>query len=349
MARISTLMTIWMFGVLLAPFDAQAQSASENRCFPWQEFRDGACVAKAEPAPGQSRQLTTTPREDPPPAAAPVIVPPAPAPLAAATQPAIICDGGVRTGDTCSCPDGFTLLPAVSGSGGSCVRRNAENCRGGSLTAAGICLCDGHVTMSGETYALEFLAGKCVPKRCPESSYLKEGKCVASNDTRFSFTCRTGYIPDDHIASTEAAGLQCAPDPTFCPRDAKRTDGTCAKTSAIGIACFEGYCTCGPNADWVNYLCQCNAPYRNVGGSCVAEPSLSTSEKARPELQSADPAPSHNPCPRGMVRTRSGKCAVAATRLPSIGELGHRYERAYRYRDFPSQQGPAQQPDPMRR
>ena len=85
------------------------------------------------------------------------------------------------------------------------MRSDAENCRGGVLTVAGVCLCDGRVTMSGEPYALEFLTGKCVPKRCPDQTYLKEGKCVASSDTRFSFTCRTGYIPDDASASTAAA------------------------------------------------------------------------------------------------------------------------------------------------
>jgi hypothetical protein len=215
------------------------------------------------------------------------------------------------------------------------VRSNAENCRGGVLTVAGVCLCDGRVTMSGETYALEFLAGKCVPKRCPDSSYLREGKCVASNDTRFSFTCRTGYIPDDHIASTATDGLRCVPDPTFCPGEAKRKDGSCAKTSAIGIACFEGRCTCGPNADWANYLCQCTAPYRNVNGVCVTTSTAAVDEKGKPELQSTEPSPKRKACPRGTVRTQSGNCVAARPRVPSAGEIGVYYERAQRYREYP--------------
>ena len=146
MARLSALMTLSLCGVLLAPLAglAQSQSEPENRCFPWQELRDGTCVAKAVPvetAPGQSRQLTTTPRDEPPAAAAPVAPPPAPpvviappppplaAPVAAAPAAApavaILCDGGTVTGNACSCPGGYTLLPASSGSGGTCVRSNA--------------------------------------------------------------------------------------------------------------------------------------------------------------------------------------------------------------------------------
>ena len=209
-------------------------------------------------------------------AARPSLPPPVPPPPTLRLPPVaaapinVFCDGGTVSGSTCTCPADYTLLPATSGNGGTCVRSNAENCRGGVQTVAGICLCDGRVTMSGENYALEFLGGKCVPKRCPDRSYLKDGKCVASNDTRFSFTCRTGYIPDDTIPSTAATGLHCVPDPTFCPAELKQKNGACGKSAAIAIDCFEGRCTCGPNADWVNYLCQCTAPYRNVNGACVS-------------------------------------------------------------------------------
>jgi hypothetical protein len=359
-ARLSTLMALSICGALLAPAGGFAQSDAGSRCFPWQELRDGVCVAKpGEATPsGQSRQLTTTPRDDPPPATSPSTVPPAAAvptapvapPLGAAAAPvvpppvspppvpapsvAIICDGGTVAGTACTCPGGYTLLPATTGGGGTCVRSNAENCRGGVLTVAGICLCDGRVTMSGETYALEFLAGKCVPKRCPDKSYLKDGKCTASNDTRFSFTCRTGYIPDDKVSGTAATGLRCVPDPTFCPPGAKRKDGTCT-TAAIAIDCFEGRCTCGPNADWVNYLCQCTAPYRNVNGTCVT--AAADAEKKKPELQSTDPSPTRKACPRGTVRAQSGNCVAARPRLPSAGDLGGYYER-YRYREYPSGQ-----------
>src|SRR5689334_23942881 len=74
-ARFLTLMAIAVCGALLAPASAFAQSNQENRCFPWQELRDGACVAKPPQAPGQSRQLTTTPRDDPPAEATPVAPP----------------------------------------------------------------------------------------------------------------------------------------------------------------------------------------------------------------------------------------------------------------------------------
>jgi hypothetical protein len=363
--RLPALMTLSLCGVLLAPLAglAQSQFEPENRCFSWQELRDGTCVAKAAPvesAPGQSRQLTTTPRDDPPPAAAPVAPPPAPpvaiappplaAPVAAAPAAApavaILCDGGTVTGNACSCPGGYTLLPATSGSGGTCVRSNAENCRGGVLTVAGVCLCDGRVTMSGEIYALEFLGGKCVPKRCAEQTFLQDGKCVATNDTRFSFTCRTGYIPDNSAPNTAATGLHCVPDPTFCPGDGKRKDGACAARSAIAIDCFEGRCTCGPNADWVNYLCQCTAPYRNVNGTCVTAATASTEpagEKSKPELQS-EPSQKQKACPRGTVRTHSGNCVAARPRVPDAGDVGAYYQRAQRYREYPIPQRPDHMP-----
>jgi len=350
--RLLTLMAISVCA-LLAPLAGFAQPGPDNRCFPWQELRDGACIAKDAPA-SQSRQLTTTPRDDPPPSAAPAIVPPPlpspPAPPIAAAPPvatpppvAILCDGGTVTSGACTCPGSHTLLPATSGSGGTCVRSNAENCRGGVLTVAGVCLCDGRVTMSGEIYALEFLGGKCVPKRCPDKSYLKDGKCVAGNDTRFSFTCRTGYIPDDSNPSTVATGLRCVPDPSFCPPDAKRKDGSCTKTSAIAIDCFEGRCTCGPNADWVNYLCQCTAPYRNVNGVCVTASTASVDEKSKPELQSTEPSHKGKACPRGTVRAKSGNCVAVRPRVPDVGEIGAYYQRAQRYRDYPLQ-GPNQMP-----
>jgi hypothetical protein len=102
----------------------------------------------------------------------------------------VVCDGGSRVEGKCSCPAGFDLLPANANAAGSgtCVKTNAENCLGGEMTVAGACFCSGRVTMSGESYALELVGGKCIPKRCPEHTYLRDGKCVASNDTGFGFT-----------------------------------------------------------------------------------------------------------------------------------------------------------------
>jgi hypothetical protein len=80
----------------------------------------------------------------------------------------------------CVCPAGFSLRPAGDGAaGGTCVETNAENCLGGELTVSGICQCNAQVVMSGETYELEFVRGKCLPKRCPVLTIAKDGKCVS--------------------------------------------------------------------------------------------------------------------------------------------------------------------------
>ena len=71
------------------------------------------------------------------------------------------------------------MPPLGGGSGGTCVRTDAANCQGGELTVSGTCTCNRQVIMSGETYALEYTNGKCVPKRCPISTEMRDGKCTA--------------------------------------------------------------------------------------------------------------------------------------------------------------------------
>ncbi len=223
MIRLATAIVILIGSLAVATVPARAQqNAPERMCFPWQEFRDGACVATsgavpapsvqcsggtadtegrcvcpanthldagacvADVSPSPSRQLTTTIRE---------------------SVETIACDGGTVTSGTCTCPADFRLLPAASGKGGACVRTNAENCLGGDLTVAGSCLCIGRVTMSGETYALELLGGKCVPKRCPVDTYLKAGQCVASNDRILSL-----HLP--HRLHPRRSKSRLAPDRT---------------------------------------------------------------------------------------------------------------------------------------
>ncbi|OAE98571.1 hypothetical protein AYJ54_34020 [Bradyrhizobium centrolobii] len=184
----------------LAPWPGQTQdSATADRCFPWQEFHNGVCVAK--PAPLAPPPLPAAPAPSPPlnssigptergdsanPPACPAnshfdpagggCVADAPArPVTPRTLTTITCNGGMASNGQCVCPAGFDLMPAGSDPGGTCVRTHAENCLGGAMTVSGQCLCTGQVTMSGQVYDLEFSKGKCVPKRCP-----REGPCATA-------------------------------------------------------------------------------------------------------------------------------------------------------------------------
>ena len=192
---------------------SQSNSATDHGCFPWQEFRNGQCVAKptntAPPAPAPA---VTPPAVTPP-------APPAPPSLAAgpcleggfknsagecacptgthadiasgrcaadiAVQPEnLTCDGGTLSNGACVCPSGFNLMPAAGNAGGgTCVRTDAENCQGGELTVSGRCLCNGQVTISGETYLLAYSNGKCLPMSCPISA-MKDSKCGATASTQ---------------------------------------------------------------------------------------------------------------------------------------------------------------------
>ncbi|WP_156927978.1 hypothetical protein [Bradyrhizobium sp. Tv2a-2] len=200
------------------PIRAQANKDSDLQCFPWQEMRNGRCVAKPvatppppapaaapAPAPPPPPQLSTDPclrnlssqckcaasthldatsgtcvADAPVAPVAPPVAPATPKPVVA-----IVCTGGTVTDGACICPSGFNLM-SIDGSpanGGTCVKAHADNCLGGELTVSGICLCTGQVVMSGETYGLEYVNGKCVPKRCPEQTVLKSGKCLAISTT----------------------------------------------------------------------------------------------------------------------------------------------------------------------
>jgi hypothetical protein len=305
----------------------------EGKCFPWQEFRQGKCVAK--PMPGQ---LAPTKCIGGTSNASGQCACPANTHLDAGsgscvadTTPArkasddVVCDGGTLTDGRCACPAGFDLVPAggtVAG-GGTCLKTNAPNCLGGESTVAGTCFCNGRVTMSGDSYALELVGGKCVPKRCPEHTYLKQGKCLAGSDKGFGFTCRTGYLPDEANPGTAATGLHCLPDPTFCDASLKHRDGSCPKSAAVAIDCFEGKCVCrDPHADWLNYLCQCSAPYRNVNGTCVFDAAGRTApgpgDKSKP-VQASEPSGEparRRACGRGMIRAH-GACVPVRPRHPS--------------------------------
>jgi hypothetical protein len=103
-------------------------------------------------------------------------------PFGRKTADKLVCDGGSVTNGRCACPAGFALMPdSLNSGGGTCVKSHTESCLGGELTVDGKCLCNGQVVMSGETYLLEHVRGKCVPKQCPVQTLLRDGKCVATS------------------------------------------------------------------------------------------------------------------------------------------------------------------------
>lgn len=187
----------------------------ESQCFPWQVLKDGFCVPKPTKAPpsapivsnpcdeGEQRNLSL--RCHCPPgkhhdqvsgqcvanaivAPKPIVTPQpivTPKPIVTSKpRESMICDGGTLSGGTCACPAGFQLMPTGHAvGGGTCVKLHAENCLGGELTVSGTCLCNGQVVMSGKTYGLEDVGGKCLPKRCPMHTVLKGGQCIAAFST----------------------------------------------------------------------------------------------------------------------------------------------------------------------
>jgi hypothetical protein len=226
MTRIFAAAAILISLAFSTSYPAHSQSnrnlATDNGCFPWQDFKNGQCVAKSSqtpppplpaPAPAEAPQAVAPPAPPPPPPP-PVVANPCPdgsrnqsgqcvcLPNTSYDTPsgrcladsltrtpdiAIVCEGGTATNGACVCPSGFRLMPAAGNAGGgTCVRTNAENCLGGELTASGKCLCSGKVTMDGETYLLEYSSGKCLPMRCPVTALLHDGRCVATPSPQLS-------------------------------------------------------------------------------------------------------------------------------------------------------------------
>jgi hypothetical protein len=149
----------------------------------------------------------------------------------------------------CVCPAGFNLRPASDGAaGGYCVKTNAENCLGGEMTVAGACQCNAQVVMSGQTYDLEFVRGKCVPKLCPVLTVAKDGKCVATSAKS------DGVEPDTKAgaASPKALNEEASDDDEHrrpCGHGMIRTRSGCAPShrrhpgyaAPVGLGGYPGY------------------------------------------------------------------------------------------------------------
>jgi hypothetical protein len=303
MNRFSAAAAISFLLFLIAPQAATAQT--DQGCFPWQELRDGRCVAKPSqapsppslaatpPEPGISDQCATgsrnlspqctcpinmhydrpsgtcladasaPPSPPPVPLAAPAPpAPPAPPPLLPAPNPVTVCEGGKVINGGCACPAGFHVMP-VNGvaAGGRCVKTDAENCLGGEMTVSGTCQCNGQVRMSGDVYLLEFVKGKCIPKRCPVQTVLKDGKCTTAALTPAAEPEETGKVARAKDANTE-------------PKD------------------------------------------KDV-------------QKDKDTSKNADDEEHRHRCGRGMVRTPAGECVAARRRAPNGEAAARQYYRMY--------------------
>jgi hypothetical protein len=203
---------------LFVSLPVYSQSDSDDQCFPWQEYRDGRCVPKPSSAPA-APAIPTPPAPTIPPS--PPLAPVVAAPDAAPAPPLrIVCDGGTVSGGQCACPAGFKLTPADGAAFGTCVRTDADNCLGGELTVAGVCHCTGQVTMSGEVYGLEYVNGKCLPKRCPIDAVSKGSRCVAVSDTD-----KAG--PDESRPTSPSASSTEEPERPHCGHGMIRTRSGC--------------------------------------------------------------------------------------------------------------------------
>jgi hypothetical protein len=214
-----TAILIGLIFSISSPARSQSNSATDYGCFPWQEYRNGECVAKSgngrpPPLPSDTQPAVAPPPPPLPPAPPPpppVVAAPCPdggarnasgqcpcpagthldaasarcvADIAARKPENFVCDGGTASNGSCLCPSGYNLMPTGgNASGGICVRTNAENCQGGQQTVSGRCMCNGQVTMSGETYLLEFTNGKCLPMHCPVTALLRDGKCGTTSSS----------------------------------------------------------------------------------------------------------------------------------------------------------------------
>lgn len=216
MTRLSAAAAIAICLLFGFPLPARSQpdrtAPAESQCFPWQELKDGFCVPKPAtttpaapiisnpcdkggqrnlslrcPCPPSSHrdqasgQCVANAIVAPKPIAAPKpVVTPHPIVIPKPGK-AVICGGGTLSGGACVCPAGFHLMPAANAAGGgTCVKLHAQNCLGGELTVSGTCLCNSVVVMSGKTYELEDIGGKCLPKRCPLHTVLRGNHCIST-------------------------------------------------------------------------------------------------------------------------------------------------------------------------
>jgi len=295
MTRISTTAAAILIGLaFFNSLPAAAQSDEDAQCFPWQEYRNGRCVAKPTQAP------PPMPEPSPAPAAigscdggtrglsgqcvcpvnthldaighctadvAPPLPPVAsPAPVRKADDN-LVCDGGSVSNGQCICPSGFKVVATTANTnGGMCVKTNAENCLGGELTVSGTCLCSGQVVMSGETYLLEYTNGKCVPKHCPVQTQWQNGKCVALSAVSPSPEpeAKAKPVPSKEVPKESADEDDQRP---HCGRGMVRTKNGCvaARRKVPTISVPPGFA--GPPSNLSKYY----RNYQNQGNSVMPQ------------------------------------------------------------------------------
>jgi hypothetical protein len=289
MNRFSAAAAILVYLFLIAPRPATAQSDQQSQCFPWQELRDGRCVAK----PSQAL---------PPPA-----LPPA--------SPAVSdqCRAESRNlSAQCTCPANTHF----DGPSGTCVADAippappppppfAPAALAPPLpppapppAANQVVVCDGGNAINGSCacpagfHVMPIVGaaagGRCVrtdAENCLGGELTVSGICQCNGQVRMS----------GDVYLLEFAKGKCIPK--RCPVQTVLQDGKCLTTSAI------------------------------TPDETAKVPPVKEAKKEPSETNDSDDE--RHRCGRGMVHNRSGECVAARRRAPSGAALAKQYFRMY--------------------
>jgi len=303
MTRFSAAAVILGCLAYLSSFPAMAQS-DFGQCFPWQEFRDGRCVAKPSQAP------PLLPDPGPPSAASP-------------------CFDGMRSlSGQCTCP--INAHPES----GRCV---ADAAPAPPLPTA----VNPPVANAASAPPLPAAVSPPVPPPLPPPLPTRKADepviCDGGTASGGSCVCPGGYIVMPPRGGG-GGGTCVRTDAENCQGGELTVSGTCMCNGQV-IMSGETYLLEYTHGKCVPKRCPVSTEMR--GGKCISvsavapapEPEPKAEPKARSkENKDADEGEHHHGCGRGMVRTHSG-CVVARRKMPVIAPpIGlPQYYRTYEF------------------